>query len=224
LSTKNDRPIWPVFIVLITFFAILAVVIGSPESIVLSFSKYFGLKSESSNPMTSSPTTISMGFYNNTNCGITMQLPVNWSGTKYADEKLDKIENVLLSASPSPESLSTFELSLLDISNPSVYPKKSLDEVVDFETDYIITGPSDTIETIKNTHVSGHPARMVVYSEDFQTLHNKIMKLWVVASGKAYQITYDAPREQYAQHLPTVQEIIKSINLDNTIGCKVGKI
>jgi hypothetical protein len=103
LSTKNDRPIWPIFIVLITFFVILAIVIGSPEAIVLSFSKYFGLKSEPLSPMTSSPTTISMGFYNNTNCGISMQLPVNWSGTKYADEKLDKVENVLLSASPSSD-------------------------------------------------------------------------------------------------------------------------
>jgi hypothetical protein len=206
------------------FFVILAIVIGSPEAIVLSFSKYFGLKSESSNPMTSSPTTISMGFYNNTNCGITMQLPVNWSGTKYADEKLDKIENVLLSASPSPESLSTFELSLLDISNPSVYPKKSLDEVVDFETDYIMSGQFDTVETTKNTHVSGYPARQLVYSEDYQTLHNRIMKLWVVASGRAYQVTYDAPKEQYTQHLPTVHEIIKSIKLDNPISCKVGKI
>lgn len=124
-----------------------------------------------------------------------MQLPVNWSGTKYADEKLDKIENVLLSASPSSESLSTFELSLLDISNSLVYPQKSLDEVVEFEIDYIMSGPSDTIETIENTQVSGHPERMMVYSEDFQTLHNRIMKLWVVASGQAYQITYDAPRE-----------------------------
>jgi hypothetical protein len=224
LSTKNDRSIWPVFIILIMFFAILAVIIGSPEAIIFSFSKYFGLKSESSNPMTSLPTTISRGFYNNTNCGISMQLPVNWSETKYADEKLDKIENVLLSANPSTDSLSTFELSLLDISNPSVYPKKSLDEVVEFEIDYIITGPSNKIETIENAHVSGHPARVVVYSEDFQTLHNRIMKLWMVASGQAYQITYDAPKEQYAQHLPAVQEIIKSIKLDNPASCKVGKI
>ena len=65
---------------------------------------------------------------------------------------------------------------------------------------------------------------MVVYSEDFQTLHDRVIKLWVVASGQAYQITYDAPKEQYAQHLPAVQEIIKSIKLDNPTSCKVGKI
>jgi hypothetical protein len=205
------------------FFAILVIVIGSPEAIILSFSKYFGLKSESSNPIISSPTMFSRGFYNNTNCGISMQLPASWSGTKY-DEKLDKIENVLLSASPSPESLSTFELSLLDISNPSVYPKKSLDEVVDFEIDYITTPPSGTIETTEDTHISGYPARRVIYSEDYGTLHNMIMKLWVVASGRAYQVTYDAPMEQYVQNLPTVQEIIKSIKLDNPTSCKVGKI
>jgi hypothetical protein len=203
------------------FFAILAIVIGSPEAIILSFSKYFGLKSESSNPMISSPTTISMGFYNNTNCGITMQLPVNWSGIKYADEKLDEIENVILSVSPSPESPSTFELSLLDISNPSVFPKKSVDEIVDFEIDYIMTPPSGTIETTEKMHVSGYPARQMVYSEDYGA---RIMKLWVVASGRAYQVTYDAPKEQYAQNLPAVQEIIKSIKLDNPTSCKVGKI
>jgi hypothetical protein len=149
---------------------------------------------------------------------------VNWSETKYADEKLDKVENVLLSASPSSESPSTFELSLLDISNPSVYPKKSLDEVVDFETEYVMIGPSATIETTKNTHISGHPAHQMVYSEDYGTLHNRIMKLWVVASGQAYQVTYDVPKEQYAQNLPAVQEIIKSIKLDNPASCKVGKI
>jgi hypothetical protein len=87
-----------------------------------------------------------------------------------------------------------------------------------------MSGQSDTIESNKNTHVSGYPARQMVYSEDYQTLHNRIMKLWVVASGQAYQITYDAPREQYAQHLPAVQEIIKSIKLDNPASCKVGKI
>ncbi|HEY9387507.1 MAG TPA: hypothetical protein VIP70_10740 [Nitrososphaeraceae archaeon] len=53
---------------------------------------------------------------------------------------------------------------------------------------------------------------------------NRIMKLWVVASGQAYQVTYDAPKEQYAQNLPAVQEIIKSIKLDNPASCKVGKI
>jgi uncharacterized caspase-like protein len=53
---------------------------------------------------------------------------------------------------------------------------------------------------------------------------DRIMKLWVVASGRAYQVTYDAPKEQYAQNLPAVQEIIKSIKLDNPAGCKVGKI
>lgn len=147
------------------FFAILAIVIGAPEAIILSFSKYFGLKSESSNPVISSPTTISMGFYNNTNCGISMQLPVNWTGIKY-DKRLDEIENVILSASPSPESPSTLELSLLDISNPSVFPKKSVDEIVDFEIDYIMTPPSGTIEATKKTHVSGYPARQIVYSED----------------------------------------------------------
>jgi hypothetical protein len=221
LSTKNDRPIWPIFIVLIMFFAILAIVIGSPEAIILSFSKYFGLKSESSSPMMSSPATISMGFYNNTNCGITMQLPVNWTGTKYADEKLDEVENIILSASPSPESPSTFELSLLDISNPSVFPKKSVDEIVDFEIDYIMTPPSGTIETTEKTHVFGYPALQIVYSEHYGA---RIMKLWVIASGLAYQVTYDALKEQYAQNLPVVQEIIKSIKLDNPTSCKVGKI
>jgi hypothetical protein len=144
-----------------------------------------------------------------------MQLPVNWSGSKHPDEKLDKIDNVLLSASPSSESLSTFELSLLD------YPKKSLDEVVDFEIDYIMTPPSGTIETARNTYISGHPAHQMVYSEDYGA---RIMKLWMVASGRVYQVTYDAPKEQYTQHLPTVHEIIKSIKLDNPISCKVGKI
>ena len=219
MSAKNDRPIWPIFIVLIMFFAILAIAIGSPEAIILAFSKYFGLKSESSVPMTPSPTTISMGFYNNTNCGISMQLPVNWSETKYFDKKLDEIENVILSSSPS--SASTFELSLLDISNPSVFPKKSVDEIVDFEIDYIMTPPSGRIETTEKTHVSGYPAHQLVYSEDYGV---RIMKLWVVASGRAYQITYDAPKDQYAQNLPAVQGIIKSIRLDDPTSCKVGKI
>jgi hypothetical protein len=85
-------------------------------------------------------------------------------------------------------------------------------------------GQSATIETTKNTHISGHPAHQMVYSEDYWTLYNRIMKLWVVVPGRAYQVTYDAPKEQYAQNLPTVQEIIKSIKLDNPTSCKVGKI
>ena len=150
----------------------------------------------------STPTTISRGFYNNTNCGISTLFPINWTVTEHAeDEELNKIENVLLTASPPSKSLITFELSVLDISNPSVYPKKSLDEVVEFEIDYITTGPYDTIETIKNTKISGYPARTVVYNEDYQTLHNRIMKSWVVASDKAYQVTYDSPREEYTQYL-----------------------
>jgi isopentenyldiphosphate isomerase len=58
--------------------------------------------------------------------------------------------------------LADLELPILDISNSLVYPKKSLDEVVEFEIDYIMTNTSDTIETIKNTEVSGYPARMVI--------------------------------------------------------------
>jgi hypothetical protein len=86
-----------------------------------------------------------------------------------------------------------------------------------------MTPPSATIETTNNTHISGHPALQMVYSENYGTLHNRIMKLWVVSSGRAYQITYDAPKEQYVQILPAVQEIIKSIKLDNPTSCKVGK-
>jgi hypothetical protein len=41
------------------------------------------------------------------------------------------------------------------------------------------------------------------------------MKIWVVASGRAYQITFDASKKEYAQHLPAVQEIIKSVRLDS---------
>jgi hypothetical protein len=84
-----------------------------------------------------------------------------------------------------------------------------------------MTGTSDTIETIRNTKVSGFPARTVVYNEDFGTLHNRIMKLWVVASGEAYQIAYDSPREEYTQHLDDIQRIIESIKLFQPTKCEV---
>ena len=193
--------------------------------VILPFSKFFGLKSEPLESTTFSPTSLNSGLYNNTNCGISLQSPVNWTVIKHADEKLNKIQNDLLSASPSLHSLSVFELSILDISNSLIYPTKSLDEVVDFEIDYIKTvSTSDTIETIERTQVSGYPARLVIYSEDFKTLHNTIMKLWVVVSGKAYQITFDAPKKEYTQYLPVVQEIIESIRLDNPTSCEVRRV
>ena len=48
------------------------------------------------------------------------------------------------------------------------------------------------------------------------------MKIWVVASGIAYQLTYQASTERYNQHLSDVQKTIESIKLFTPTGCEVG--
>ncbi len=154
-----------------------------------------------------------------------MQFPSDWSVERDENEQqLNEIENVLVTARPPPDALSYLELSLIDISNSAVYPTKSLEEVADFQLSYIrdIGAGFDSIETTEITQLSGYPAQKVVYREDYQTLHNRIMKIWVVASAIAYQLTYQAPTERYSQHLSDVQKTIESIKLVTPTNCKVG--
>jgi hypothetical protein len=224
MPIQNYRTVSSLFVTALVILSIFGFTLGSPQVAILSFFADSS-RTPGSNPRPLIPTTINSNLYNNTNCGVTMQFPSDWPVERGENEQqLNQIENVLVTARPPSDALSYLELSLIDISNSAVYPTKSLEEVVDFQTSYIrdIGAGFDSIETTEITQLSGYPAQKVVYREDYQTLHNRIMKIWVVASAIAYQLTFQAPTERYSQHLSDVQKTIESIKLFTPTDCEVG--
>ena len=224
MPIQSYRTVSSLFVTALVILTIFGFTLGSPQVAILSFFADPN-RSPGSNPSPFIPTTINSNLYNNTNCGVTMQFPSDWPVERGQNEQqLNEIENVLVTARPPSDALNYLELALLDISNSAVYPTKSLEEVADFELSYIrdIGAGIDSIETTDITQLSGYPAQKVVYREDYQTLHNRIMKIWVVASAIAYQLTYQAPTENYTQYLPDVQKAIESIKLFTPTDCEVG--
>lgn len=98
--------------------------------------------------------------------GVRVTFPMNWYTEELspAIKKLERYEHTIVSAHPTAEfNEVTFSLTNLDISNQSVFPTKSLDEIVKYKLDYITNVETDA-RVIENSSIfiGGYPAKKIV--------------------------------------------------------------
>jgi hypothetical protein len=81
-------------------------------------------------------------------------------------------------------------------------------------------GESTIVEN--STFISGYPAYELVYDskdsdESFNTDVNtlKVMQVWTIIDGNAYDFTYSAVEEKYSEFLPIIKQMIKSFTRES---------
>jgi hypothetical protein len=133
--------------------------------------------------------------FKNSEWGLTIEFPVNWTIDSIPEKikKIQRLEKTVVTAHPVSGIVGSVSLTVknLDISNLSVYPTKSLAEVVKFQIG-MLDLDTETILEEMDWIINGYSARKIVYISRFRSLIDKLMKIWLVVNEVAYEISYNA--------------------------------
>ena len=71
-----------------------------------------------------------------------------------------------------------------------------------------------------STSLSGYPAHEIVHSSNTGSDKLKIMQVWTIKNGNAYEFTYSALDDEYLEFLPIIRQIIDSFTIANNVTAK----
>jgi len=78
------------------------------------------------------------------------------------------------------------------------------------------------LQSFPNT-LAGLPAHMVVYSENSEGIEIQKMQIWtIVDNDTAYVVTFGAEQTQFLRYLPTVENMINSIQINKPAATTAG--
>ena len=88
-----------------------------------------------------------------------------------------------------------------------------------------IIDPFDQSPVEENsTSLSGYPAYEIVHSgkDNANTGNNKqkLMQVWTIIDGNAYEFTYSALDDKYLEFLPVIRQMIESLTIKNNVTAK----
>lgn len=149
--------------------------------------------------------------------GLALELPGSWVIDSIPEKikKLERLEKIILKAHPISGNVGSVGLALkqLDISNISVYPTKSLGEVVKFQVGTLDLS-TDSILEQGEIVLNGHPAYKIVYISRYKSLIDKVLKIWIVVNEVAYEISYNASNPVlFDSYYSDVVEILNSFKI-----------
>jgi serine/threonine-protein kinase len=162
---------------------------------------------------------INFTSYNNTELGIYLQYPANWSKM---EEKFDANVNVISFISTPENDTDTFtenvNIAIEALQNESI----TLEEY----SNTTLAALSNVFENFsliskENTNLDGVPAIKIIFiitqpqttdqSRDIDNIKQipiKIMQILSVKEGKAYVIIYSAEEAKYDDYLPIIEKMI----------------
>jgi eukaryotic-like serine/threonine-protein kinase len=162
---------------------------------------------------------INFTSYNNTELGIYLQYPANWSKT---EEKFDAIVNVISFISTPENDTDTFTENV----NIAIEPLQNESITLEEYSNTTLSALSNVFENFsliskENTNLDGVPAIKIIFSitqpqitdqsRDIDTIKQipmKIMQILSVKEGKAYVIIYSAEEARYDDYLPIIEKMI----------------
>lgn len=162
---------------------------------------------------------INFTSYNNTELGIYLQYPANWSKT---EEKFDAIVNVISFISTPENDTDTFTENV----NIAIEPLQNESITLEEYSNTTLSALSNVFENFsliskENTNLDGVPAIKIIFSitqpqitdqsRDIDTIKQipmKIMQILSVKEGKAYVIIYSAEEAKYDDYLPIIEKMI----------------
>jgi hypothetical protein len=168
--------------------------------------------------------TTDLRSYGNSAFGVSLQYPSDWGAVELKSTPLDdKVagSSIALFTAPIENASDTFrEKALLSIqdftsagnalkSNMSLaqYTNESLGS-------YNNAADSVTILESNATTLAGKPAHRIVFTENVQNQQLKKTQVWTVDDNKAYVITFSAEESRYGDYLPSVENMIGSLQIN----------
>lgn len=155
--------------------------------------------------------------YENPTYGINIQYPSNWrtdEGDVYADDYVTDVVSFIAPVISDSESYAPSLSISIDTLPPNL--NENLNEYLTRITnDYGDTLKDfEVIESDTNSILSGKPAYKLVSTDEEDGIDYKSLEMGTIIGDKVYYITYDAEEEQYSNYLPTVQKMIKSLEIN----------
>ncbi len=158
------------------------------------------------------PETANFLTYENSNLGIKIQYPSNWT-------KIENITNGFVQffspkkgfMDPYTESLSIF------LSNSQ---NMSLDQYVGYNIDSIKRVPEFKIIESSSTILAGNQAQKIVYTGKLtppSQLDVTVMLIVAVKDNIGYIVNYSSDPEGYIDHLPIIQKMIDSLEISQPV-------
>lgn len=162
---------------------------------------------------------INFTSYNNTELGIYLQYPANWSKM---EEKFDANVNVISFISTPENDTDTFTENV----NIAIEPLQNESITLEEYSNTTLAALSNVFENFslinkENTNLDGVPAIKIIFSitqpqitdqsRDIDTIKQipmKIMQILAVKEGKAYVIIYSAEDAKYDYYLPIIEKMI----------------
>ncbi|MBW4616197.1 MAG: protein kinase [Desmonostoc vinosum HA7617-LM4] len=153
-----------------------------------------------------------LATYENRDSGITIKYPENWKLKKTGDDFGELIKFV-------PKNQKQTDSCLLEVTvNISDLPEQllSLNEYKNLVLQRIKNNSlnQQIIDASQpETTLSKFNAYKLIYTRQEQQCNLKVMEIGTVRNGNAYYITYTAEINKYPQFLPTVEEIVNSLQI-----------
>lgn len=162
---------------------------------------------------------INFTSYNNTELGIYLQYPANWSKM---EEKFDANVNVISFISTPENDTDTFTENV----NIAIEPLQNESITLEEYSNTTLAALSNVFENFsliskENTNLDGVPAIKIIFSitqpqitdqsRDIDTIKQipmKIMQILSVKEDKAYVIIYSAEEAKYDDYLPIIEKMI----------------
>ena len=150
--------------------------------------------------------------YQNSNFGIKMQRPSDWTVAENKNYSVDNTEVVNFS-SPVSEDV-TVSVDTVNSTTPTTTTTALKQYVNDSILSDLKTSPNfKLLESNANSTLGGNPAYSITYNDKDQDGPYKGMDIVTIKNGKAYDISYTADPDRYDSVLPTVQTMINSFSL-----------
>ncbi len=163
----------------------------------------------SSAAQTPGPTNVII--YENPNHGIKIQYPKDWTASPSGPY------NNIIGFYPPLKNLTDIQSASVNLYINTYAPTISLD---DYTRTYLSTLEKQGVkidESTPNT-LAGKPGHRITYSPSSQETPNapvnlKIMETWTVIDNKVYLVSFNADTQKFATHLPTVQQMLESLQI-----------
>jgi eukaryotic-like serine/threonine-protein kinase len=151
-------------------------------------------------------------LYQNSNFGIKIQRPSDWTVAENKNYSVDNIE-VVNFYSPVSEDV-TVSVDTVNSTTLTTTATALKQYVNDSILSDLKTSPNfKLLESNANSTLGGNPAYSITYSDKDQDGPYKGMDIVTIKNGKAYDISYTADPDRYDRVLPTVQTMTNSFDL-----------
>ena len=157
------------------------------------------------------PSGVTFESYQNSLHQLKINYPTNWSRQETPNATTGDV-TVFLSPLGSPQDNFREQLSI-SVENFSSrpmslgeYSSESIQQIRNYAD---ANAPAPTMDTLANRR-----AMKVVYNRKDGNLDLQIMQIWMVRDNRAYVLTYAAQQEQYEQFLPTINNMIRSFQVE----------